>query len=213
MRNGTLRIVAGIVLLSLAAVACGGGARRVMVPPRVDLQDYPVIALVQFSSNAEGNLGAFASQKFIEMVQAAQPGVGVLELSDQESVLAEIGHEELNHKAIRAISEEYGATAIVVGNVEVTDVKPSLDLSATLMSGTVRADVEAQLSVRLYHGVSGATLWTNSCGRKESVGHIGINPAGGVTFGASDPEAAYGELVNGLIYAVTDDFRVHYVKQ
>jgi hypothetical protein len=184
-----------------------------MVPPRVDLQEFPVIALVQFSSNAEGNLDEFASQKFIETIQASQPGVGFLELSDEETVLAEIDHREMDYRAVRAISEQYGVDAVVLGEVEVTDAKPSMNLSGILSSGTVRADVEVALSVRLLHGASGATIWTSSCKGKETVAHVGLNSGGGVTFGAADPEEAYGELVNGLIYTVTDDFRVHYVRQ
>lgn len=204
---------AGTAIILAACVVSGCGGKKVMVPPRVDLQDFPVIALVQFSTNAEGNLGEFASQKFIEMAQGAQPGVRFLELEDQESVLADVQQDDLGPRAVRAICEEYGTGAIIFGTVEVTDVKPSVDLSAMLTSGTVRADVEASLSVRLLEGATGATVWTRSCKRRESVAHLGLNSAGGVSFSASDPEAAYGKLVGGLIHAVTDDFRVQYVRQ
>lgn len=206
-----LGLFAGLVLFAITTTSCS--SKRVMVPPRIDLQDYPVIALVQFTSNADGNLASFASQKFVETLQSSQPGVRVLELGDSREVLAAVGHTDLDYKSVRAIGEEFGADAVIVGDLEVTDVKPSFDLSGMLTSGSVRADVEAGLAVRLFDGRSGATIWTSSCQDKESVAHIGLTSNGGATFGAEDPEAAYGKLVNGLVYAITDDFRVHYVKQ
>lgn len=185
-----------------------------MVPPRVDLYDYRAIALIEFTSDADGNLGEFSSQKFIEALQSCQPGVGVLELGEKAEVLRVIGRDELDHKAIRAIGEEYNVDAVVVGEVEVTDVKPSVDFQSMLsLSGGVRADVEAAMTVRLFDSLNGATIWTNSARCKENVAHIGISSNGSAHFGASDPEEAYGKLVNGLVYSLTDDFRVHYVRQ
>ena len=72
-------------------------------------------------------------------------GVRVLELGDSREVLASVGHTDMDYKSVRAIGEEFGADAVIVGDVEVTDVKPSFDLSGMLTSGTVRADVEAAL--------------------------------------------------------------------
>jgi hypothetical protein len=211
MLRKNVRLAMSVIALTFTITSCGG--KKVMVPPRIDLQDYPVIALVQFSTNAEGNLDEFASQKFVEMIQGSQPGVRVLELGDEKSVLSGVDQTAMNYRAVRAIGEEYGVAAVIVGNLEITDVKPSVDLSAMLMSGTVRAEVEASLSVRLLDGATGATIWTNSCAGKESVAHIGMLPNGGVSFGAGDPEEAYGKLVGGLIYNITDDFRVRYVRQ
>ena len=73
MKKQTL--MAGIGLLLLV-----GCAKKVMVPPTIDLHLYESIGLVQFSSNAEGSLDALATQKFIEAMQASQPGVRILEL-------------------------------------------------------------------------------------------------------------------------------------
>ena len=199
-------LLAGVALLLLV-----GCAKKVMVPPTIDLHLYETIGLVQFSSNAEGALDALATQKFIEALQAAQPGVRILELGDQAEILESVGRDEMDFQAVRAIGEKYGVEVVVVGDVEVTDVKPRVQL-LSLSSFGVSADVEVTLAAKLYDGASGATIWTNSCSDKRTVAHVGVSSSGPVDFGAGDPEAAYGELVYALVYTVTRDFRVRYVK-
>ena len=83
----------------------------------------------------------------------------------------------------------------------------------SLFSINISADVEATLTARLFETQSGATLWTQSARANESVAQVGYRKGGPVKFGANDPESAYGKLVGGLVYAVTTDFRVSYVRQ
>jgi hypothetical protein len=184
-----------------------------LMPARVDLQAFQRIGLVKFSSNAEGKLQALASQEFIQKMQSSQPGVPVLELGDEKLVLQEIGRDKLDPGAIQAVGRMYGLDAVIIGNLEVTDVKPKVDLTRFLTSMDVQADVEASLTTRLLEAGSGATLWTRSARSTETVGHAGVDVDGGFHFGAQDPEAAYGSLVNDLVYSVTEDFRPYWVKQ
>lgn len=207
------RYLSWVAIGGAVILLVGCAAKRVMVPPNIDLNAYNSIGMVQFSSNAEGNLDQFASQKFVQTVQASQPGIRVLELGDRERVLREIEQDELDYSAIQAIGQKYNVDAIIVGNIEVTDVKPTVDLSTLLSSMGLQADVEASLTTRLYETETGATIWTRSARGKETVAHVGMGTGGPVHFGASDPEDAYGKLVNGLVYRVTEDFRVRYVRQ
>jgi hypothetical protein len=207
--NVVVSCVLGLALV--AVLGCAG--KKVMVPPRVDLNAYSKIGMVEFSSNAEGNLSQFASQKFLEAVQSSQPGVRVIELGSRERVLQSIERDQFDFDAVQAIGERYNVDAVIIGDVEVTDVKPRVDLSSILSTMSVSADVEASLTARLYEAESGATLWTNSARGKEVVGHVGVSTNGPTHFGATDPEDAYGKLVYGLVYRVTEDFRVQYVRQ
>ncbi|MFQ5511981.1 MAG: hypothetical protein ACE5EO_09045 [Candidatus Krumholzibacteriia bacterium] len=211
MKRISYQIFLPAAAMALAVVA--GCAKTVMVPPRVDLDAYRTIGFVAFSSNSEGNLAEFAGQKFLETLQSSQAGVRVLELGPKAHVLASVRGERFDHETIRAIGERYHVEALIVGHLEVTDVKPTVDLSAILATMSVSADVEASLTTRLYETDSGATAWTNSVRGKKNVAHVGITPRGPVRFGADDPEDAYGKLVNGLVYANTRDFRVRFVKQ
>jgi hypothetical protein len=185
----------------------------VPVPPRVDLNAYDTIGLVEFSSNSEGNLNQFASQKFLEAIQSSQPGIRVIELGQETRVLQAVQYDEFGFDAIQAVGRKFNVDAVIIGRVEVTDVKPRVDISAILSSMSMTADVEASLTARLYESESGATMWTNSGHCKEAVAHVGLVPNGSAHFGASDPEEAYGKLVYGLVYQITEDFRVQYVRQ
>jgi hypothetical protein len=203
----------GTVLTAAVVMASGCGGSNVLMPARMDLQSFQRIGMVEFSSNADGNLQSLASQEFIQKMQSSQPGVPVLELGNEKRVLHAIGHDRLDSDALQAVAEKYNVDVVIVGNLEVTDVTPKVSLSQILTSMDVQADVEAALTTRLLEAGSGATLWTRSARCKQTVGHAGLDSQGGFHFGASDPDAAYGDLVNDLIYAVTQDFRPYWVKQ
>jgi hypothetical protein len=193
----------------VAAAGCGGS--KTLMPARIDLGAFQRIGIVEFTSNADGSLQSLASQDFIERLQASQPGVPLLELGSERKVLAAIGHGKLDPDAIQALGKAYNVDAVIIGNLEVTDVEPKVSLSQILTSMDVQADVQASLTTRIMEAASGATVWTRSARSKETVGHAGLDKNGGFHFGASDPEAAYGTLVGDLVYSVTQDFRSYWV--
>lgn len=203
----------GIALIVGLAMVAGCSSKKVLMPPKIDLHEFQKIGLVEFTSNAEGDLQALASQKFIQTLQSAQPGVPVLELGDQKHVLKSIERSVLDYDAIQAIGEMYNVDAVVIGNLEVTDVKPHVNMTQMLTSMAVQADVEAALTTRLMETESGATMWTRSARWQQTVAHAGVDSRGGFQFDASDPEGAYGKLVDKLVYHVTRDFRSYWVKQ
>jgi hypothetical protein len=206
--NHTTKVALGVVL----AVSSGCGGTKTLMPPRIDLQAYRRIGLVEFSSNPKGNLQSLASQDFLQTVQEAQPGVPVVELGGEDSVLKAIGHDKVDTEAIRAIGRKFGVDAVIVGNLEVTNVKPRIGLNQVLSSVDVQGNVEAALTTRLMEAESGATLWTRSARSQETVANAGLKQ-GGIYFGATDPEAAYGSLIQNLVRDVTQDFRSYWVKQ
>jgi hypothetical protein len=203
------RTVLGLAIMGLAG--CGGS--KMLMPPRVDLQTFQRIGIVEFKSNAKGDLRSLASHEFLEQMQASQPGVPVLELGSEELVLKAIGRDKIDSDAIRAVGQRYNVDAVIIGNLEVTDVKPNVNVSKVLTSMDVQADVEAALTTRLLEASGGATLWTRSSRWKSTVGHAGVDKQGGFHFGAKDPEAAYGSLVHNLVDEITQDFRPYWVKR
>jgi len=182
------------------------------MPPRIDLQTFRKIGLVEFSSNPKGNLQTLASQEFIQTVQASQPGVPVLELGGEDSVLKAIGRDKVDSEAIRAIGRKFDVDAVILGNLEVTEAKPRLGVSQMFSAVDVQADVEAALTTRLMEVGNGATVWTRSARSKETVANAGLNH-GDIHFGAVDPETAYGSLIQNVVHLVTEDFRSYWVKQ
>lgn len=184
----------------------------VEVPPRVDLHAFESIGIVQFESDAKGNLAAFATQRFIEAMQQSQPGVRVLELGPGAELEPPLGSGAVDHAAIQAIGRKYAVDAVIVGDLAVKNVRPKVDVYNLVKSMSVSADVDAALTTRMLETSRGATVWTRSTRSTRRVAQVGVG-AGKVSFDARDPQNAYGELVDALISEITDDFRVSYVRK
>ena len=190
----------------LSAALMSGCVHRVLAPPSVDLQPYGRIGIFHFSTLAKGNLGRFATEKFIESVQSSQPGTPVMELGILDKVP--------DPQFLKQIKEKFGVGAVIVGNLDLSKVTPSasIDLSTFVSSMNVRANVEARLLVKLYETEHGASLWTRTAHARESVAQVWLSRDGALSFDASDPEASYGRLVHALVQTSTYDLRPHYVR-
>jgi hypothetical protein len=202
--------VVAVLLVMLAGLACG--SHRVLLPPRLNLSPYGQIGLVTFTAeNAKGSLHEFATQRFSEYVLAAQTGIEVLELGAADSVLRRTRATELGPAAAQALGGERGVPVVFFGHLKVSNVKPSGSLVG-LSLPRVEATVSAELSVELLSTKSGGTLWRSSAVASEKVGGLAL-VGGEPVFSAKDPNSAYGQLVNRLVYAVTYDMRSTWVKQ
>jgi hypothetical protein len=182
---------------------------KVPIPPRVDLARYQTIGMVSFASK-DGDLQRMSTQRFLSEVQSAQPGTRVVELGSEQQVLASVNRSSWDPATFRAIKQTHGVDAILIGRLDVEKAKPSVQLSTAWKSVGMRADVDATLSARLIESASGATVWTDSAKMTENVASARISERSG-SFAASDAQAAYGNMVECMVYEITDDFRVHYV--
>ena len=201
----TFSTACGLILVLLSC-----SSSKVMVPPKINLQSYNKIGLIEFSINTKGNLAQFASQTFMQSLQSDQTGVRILELGDEEHVLQSVQQSEFTLQTIVAIGQLYKIDALFIGQLDVSDIKPDVELSTLLKTMSAGADVEASLTTRLYETQDAATIWTDSSRRRETIAHVTLISNGIGEFDASDPETAYGRLVNGLVRDVTRDFRVRY---
>ena len=183
---------------------------KVLIPPRMDLRSRGTVGIIDFSAGAADDLRRFVTQEYIQTVQAAQPGVRILELGAETQVLAKVGRERLDPAAIRAIGNAYRVDVLMFGQLTVSDPKPNVRLSSTWESMQAGADIEASLLTKLWETDSGVTLWTNASRRTETVAHLSADTDGNVSFGAADPQDRYSKLVPHLVYANTRDFRSHW---
>jgi hypothetical protein len=193
--------------LILAAAVTGCAAHYTIVPPAVDLTAMGSIGLVTFKAeNAKGNLDAAATQYFLEEITAAQR-VPVIELGTAAKVLADAGKTAFDREAALAIGQKQGVDAFFVGEVQVTKVKPKIDLAAPLTKTLfARAAFDMAVKVRLISATNGATLWTNSAIREGTVGSVGMD--GGVpVFAVGDKNAAFDTLLRQMMFQMTWDFR------
>jgi hypothetical protein len=173
----------------------------------MDLRSYGTVGIINFSSKAETGIGREVTQKYIQALQAAQPGVRILELGESQLILKKVKVAQLDPGAVRAIGNAYHVDALLFGQLTVSEPKPSVRLSSTWESMQASADIDASLLTKLWETGSGVTLWTRSSRRTENVAGLRADTGGNITFGATDPEEAYGKLVPTLVYDNTRDFR------
>ena len=207
-RQAWLFLVGVILLLSVS----GCISPRVEIPPKIDLREYERVGIISLTSNAEGNLDEFVAQKFLEAITEDQK-VGIIELGEEDSVLLSVRRRSMNPDTVRAIGEKYSVGAVILGNLEISDVRPTLQLSSLIKHIGVKAEVEAFMTAKLLETERGATVWTGSDRDTETVAGITIFPGSRVFFDARDAEEAYGDLVESLIKRVTADFRVTYERR
>jgi hypothetical protein len=150
---------------------------KVRVPPRVELKPYSYIGVVEFSTNAEDNLGPYVTQNFIQHVQSAQPGTRILELGSEEQILRAVERKKLDLETIKLIGNKFNVDAVIVGHLEVSEIIPKVNVFTMPESLNASADVEALLSTRLLETGRGATLWTQATSGMDP-GHIRQNIGG-----------------------------------
>lgn len=200
------------VLAVCGALALSGcAARYAQVPPRLDLAPYGRVALVTFSADQESGAGmsALASQRFAEALLAAQPGVELLELDRADSAFRRVPANDAPALA-KAIGREKDIPAVFVGELKVSKVKPRGGVSTAGLH--MRADVSAELTVRLLNTRTGGTLWRSSSAADGTIGRLAVT-RGLPSVAMRDQEAAYGEVVQTLVNGVTRDLRPTRVKQ
>ena len=160
------------------------------------------IGLVTFTlEGARAPLAPLATQRFASRLLGAQPGIEILELGTVA------GH--IDAAAARRLATEHGVRTVIAGHLVVSNVRPRVRVL-----GGVRASAEANVSlaVRFLNGESGATLWTRDARVQETVAAVAIVD-GQTVFGAQDVDEAYGELVDRLVWELTQDFRATWVKR
>lgn len=199
MKRMVFALLAVMILLS-----AGGCVHR---PPLVNLERWGMIGLVKLRSEAKGNLAEFASQVFAEVLVKSQPAARIKELGREDEILRDIGADRISPDSLAAIGQRYGLDALIFGTLEVSDVRPRVDIASIISSLSASAEVEARMTARLVDLRDGTTIWTGSARNRETVAHVTIFSGGGVFFDARDPEQAYGPLVRGLVIKATRDFQ------
>src|SRR5512134_984317 len=148
------------LLLSLAALwGCAARPFAAAIPPRVDLQGYAALGVVEFASNGNSGINARTTREFESHIQSAQPGTRLVDLGNREALLAAVGSEQLDAIALRRIGKKYGVDAIFVGSLNYSEPKSDAAVGdGTSGSGEVRADI----AYTLMETRSGDSVWSNS---------------------------------------------------
>lgn len=196
-------IAFSLTVLLLLAPGC---ARQpdVWVPPRIDLQAYGTLGLIEFRSPP--GYGPLATRQFVATLHAAQAGVPVLELGPLPEVLRAVGHAALGPDAVRAIGERYRVDVVVLGDLEIEQPRPRFAIES-FTQASARAEILGTLDTRFLDTRSGATIWSDQARGARSVAHFDVTAGQLPHFEAVDPEGEEAQLVAWLVGHVTGDFR------
>ncbi|MFB0508962.1 MAG: hypothetical protein ACETVX_00535 [bacterium] len=195
-----------IFFLIFAVLILSAGCKRIMIPPAFDLKPHELIGIIEFDCENEGQLAGFTTQKFMEWITKDQKGIAIVELGNEEDVLAEVQKERMGPEVYKLLGENYNIKSIFIGEIKISDVRPRIAIGPGFEFASAKAEVEATMTVKLLNVENGATIWLGSSKGKSDVGHVGFF-GGHFVFDAKDPESAYGGLAESLIKKATKDFR------
>ncbi len=193
------RVTSALLCLGalLGTAACAGARyETVTYPPRVDLRSHELIGVIEFASPDQRDLGSVVTARFMESARSDQGVVRMVTLRSEG--------RRPDAARLRQLAAEHGLRTILVGDLRVSRVRPSVSVSEALSSASVSGAVEATLTVEMIEPESGASLWSASGRTRESVGGVSVQGKT-VDFGGVDPKAAYGGMVDTLVQQVTRD--------
>jgi hypothetical protein len=199
-----------ILLLGVALSACGGKKITVEIPPHIDLSAIGTIGVIAFDVLSDAPLQGDITLKFIQNMQAAQPGVPVLELGSQSDVLQEVGFDSLDTEAVKAIGKKYGVDTLLTGTLEVTQPVPDVRFSQSLTSMSAATYVRGNLDARLRQTRTGATLWSNGANGKWKLAGVDLAAGSLTSIGINNSEDKYKKMLQDLAQVGTADFRSTY---
>jgi hypothetical protein len=202
-----------VAALALAVLSACSHTVLVPVPPRMELQGYGTVGIVEFGSNSEPAISARATRQFQEQVQAAQPGTRFIDLGDRQALLASLGAKQLDPAAMRKIREKYGVGAVFLGDLAYSQPRVDVNVSdLAKLEGAVRAEMKGELSAQLLETASGASVWSSSGWVRRPLGSVNLSAEHGMSGGMrnSDPRE---EMVPTLVREITQDFRATTLRQ
>jgi len=209
MTNASSLTVVGFMLAW--AVGCAHHP-AVRVPPRVDLTQHQTIGVINFRSSPDDELGALATRRFTESARRDQGLVRMIDFGSSVAALSSVEGNDLDAGTFRALGREHGVQTILVGDLTLSKTRPSVRIDSGLRSGSVAAQVEAVLAVRLVEAATGASIWSASARASETLGQISVLGGENVAIGADDPARSYAALVDRLVEQTTRDFHAHWTR-
>ena len=194
------------VFIAMAFIAAAAGCFH-RNPPRVNLEGFGAIGIVQFRSEAKGNIAEYATRIFIEVLVKSQPGARIKELGPEDEVLRDIRANRFSPDALEARRRRFNVDAVILGTLDMSNIRPRVNLLSIISTLSVSAEVDAVLTARLLDTRDGTTLWTDSARDHKTVAQVSVFRGGDIFFDARDPEKAYGSLIRALVAQTTRDFQ------
>jgi len=208
----TMNIGRLLILLLLTAVltACSSKKITVEIPPQINLSTMGTVGVVGFEVESSETLPGDLTLKVVQYMQAAQPGVPILELGSQTDLLREVGYGTLDTEAVKAIGKKYGVDTLLTGTLEVTQSRPDFKLGQDLTSLSATSYLRGNFNARLRQTRTGATLWSNGAHGKWKLAGVDVSTGRIPTVDVNNTEDKYKTMLQELARVGTADFRSSY---
>lgn len=121
-------------------------------------------------------------------------------------MLAGVSKITLDFDAYKAIGQKYNLKSIIIGDIQISDVQPEINIAPGFSFIGARGVIQVTLVARMVETTNGATIWTSSAREKREVGSISL-VGGHFMCDAQDLEQAYGPMTEALVKNATKDFR------
>jgi hypothetical protein len=198
----------GTALIALLP-ACAQRA-WMMVPPKFDLHRYERIGVLDVACT-NASLGEETTRRIQEQLLDAQPGSAVIALSGTGARAAR--GEPTIPADLGALAAQHGLDAVLVGSLELTEPKPTIGITSSLVQVNARTELVATLTSRLVEPSTGATVWLRTATERATVASGAINTHGEGSVAVADRQQVQRDLMNSLVSQVTHDFRAQYFKK
>jgi hypothetical protein len=216
-RSPLFAILLTVTLFVTLLTGCAHKTIVVTIPPKYDLKQHQTIGIIDFDASAttDSTLQRDVTLIFIENLQAAQPGVSILELGNERTLLASVNATTLDPAAIKAIGSKNGVDAIFSGRLDLSPVTPDLKLSGNLDAIRAQTAINGTLTAKLRGTKNGATLWSISSHGSRTLASMDVSYRGPTATRASigDTQQKARTLVIDLVRYVTSDFYPTYERR
>jgi len=199
-----------LLLLTVALTACSSKKITVEIPPQINLSTMGTIGIVSFDVESNEPLPGDLTLKVVQYMQAAQPGVPILELGRQADVLREVGYSTLDTEAVKAISKKYGVDTLLTGTLEVTQSRPDFKFGQDMASMSAASYLRGNFNARLRQTRTGATLWSNGAHGKWKLAGVDVSSGGIPSLDMNNSEDKYKKMLQEVARVGTADFRSTY---
>ena len=184
-----------VALIGLAGCA-GARYETVTYPPRIDLTKHELIGVVEFASPDQRELASVVTARFMEEARSDQGTVRMITIHEPKRP---------DVARMRELAAQHGLRTIVLGDLRVSKVRPSVAVSDSLSSASVSGSVEATLAVEMIEPGTGASLWSATGRTREEIGAVSVQGWKSVGFGGVGKDSAYAGMVDALVSQVTRD--------
>jgi hypothetical protein len=202
-----MRKTAALAMILLPVILSGcSRTTLVTVPERMNLTGYETFGIVEFTSNSNASINAYATRHFQERVQAAQPGTRFVELGRRDLLLAALGAGQFDADAMKKIGAKYGVAAVFIGEIVYSESKTDIKVTdVAKLEGRVRQDVRGDISSKLFETRTGASVWSSSAWATRQVSRIALSDQ--VVSASTKNTNPREDMIPALMFHLTQDFR------